>query len=88
MNAKIEIKKECINVGLLLLACIAGAIGMHVFVYPSNFAPMGIDGIATMLQALTVRRYCLDCHLQGNPKNGLVKCCLKLFYLHWKLSER
>ena len=53
MNAKMQIKKECINVGLLLLACVAGAIGMHVFVYPSNFAPMGIDGIATMLQALT-----------------------------------
>ncbi|MBQ3506109.1 MAG: YitT family protein [Clostridia bacterium] len=53
MNDKIQIKKECINIGLLLLACVVGAIGMHVFVYPSNFAPMGIDGIATMLQTLT-----------------------------------
>ena len=26
---------------------------MHIFVYPSDFAPMGIDGIATMLQKLT-----------------------------------
>ena len=30
-----------------------GAFGMHVFVYPSGFAPMGIDGIATMLQEIT-----------------------------------
>ncbi|MBQ8685471.1 MAG: YitT family protein [Clostridia bacterium] len=52
MNKK-SVKKECINLSMLLLAAVFGAFGMHVFVYPSNFAPMGIDGIATMLQALT-----------------------------------
>ncbi len=50
---KINVKKECVNIGLLFFACVCGAIGMHVFVYPSNFAPMGVDGIATMLQTLT-----------------------------------
>ncbi len=50
---KLNVKKEVVNILLLLFACAFGAFGMHVFVYPSNFAPMGIDGIATMLQELT-----------------------------------
>lgn len=29
------------------------ALGMHVFIFPSDFAPSGVDGIATMLQRLT-----------------------------------
>ena len=41
------------NIMMLLAASVLGALGMHVFVYPSNFAPMGVDGIATMLQTLT-----------------------------------
>ncbi len=49
----INYKKETINIMLLLFAAVCGAFGMHYFVYPSNFAPMGIDGIATMLQELT-----------------------------------
>jgi uncharacterized membrane-anchored protein YitT (DUF2179 family) len=52
-NKKINIKKEIANIFMLLTAAIIGALGMHVFVYPSNFAPMGVDGIATMLQTLT-----------------------------------
>lgn len=50
---KINIKKEITNIFMILISAIVGAIGMHVFVYPSNFAPMGVDGIATMLQTLT-----------------------------------
>lgn len=50
---KINFKKEIENLIMLLVASVLGAIGMHVFVYPSNFAPMGVDGIATMLQLLT-----------------------------------
>ena len=49
----LEIKKESKNICLLIVACLCGAFGMHVFVYPSNFAPIGVDGIATMLQELT-----------------------------------
>ena len=52
-NKKINTKKEIANIIMLLVAAIIGAIGMHVFVYPSNFAPMGVDGIATMLQTIT-----------------------------------
>ena len=52
-NKEINMKKEIVNIFMLLTAAIIGALGMHVFVYPSNFAPMGVDGIATMLQTLT-----------------------------------
>lgn len=53
MENKIEWKKEAVNIFWLVVASLFGAFGMHVFVYPSNFAPMGVDGIATMLQTLT-----------------------------------
>ena len=53
MKEKINWKRELGQIGLLLAACLMGAFGMHVFVYPSGFAPMGIDGIATMLQEIT-----------------------------------
>lgn len=53
MEKKINIKKEIRGIVGLLIASLFGAFGMHVFVYPSNFAPMGVDGIATMLQELT-----------------------------------
>ena len=47
------IKKEIKHVLLIIAASILGALGMHVFVYPSNFAPIGVDGITVMLQVLT-----------------------------------
>jgi uncharacterized membrane-anchored protein YitT (DUF2179 family) len=52
-SKKANIKKEIVNIIMLLIAAVVGAIGMHVFVYPSNFAPIGVDGIATMLQTIT-----------------------------------
>ena len=53
MENKISLKKEIKNVLLTLVACAFGAMGMHMFVYTSNFAPAGVDGIATMLYSLT-----------------------------------
>ncbi len=53
MKKAINYKKESINILLLLFASACGAFGMHIFVYPANFAPAGVDGIATMLQYLT-----------------------------------
>lgn len=50
---RFSFREEIKNILLLFGASIIGAVGMHTFVYPSNFAPMGIDGIATMMQALT-----------------------------------
>ena len=28
-------------------------MGMHIFIYPNDFAPSGVDGLATMLQKIT-----------------------------------
>ena len=47
------VKKEVKNILLIFAASILGAVGMHVFVYPSDFAPIGVDGICTMLQVIT-----------------------------------
>ncbi len=41
------------NILISIAAAVLGALGMHVFVYPLNLAPMGVDGIATMLQYVT-----------------------------------
>ena len=38
---------------LILIGSLISAIGLHFFVYPANFAPTGVDGIATMLQVAT-----------------------------------
>ena len=46
-------KKELRNIITIIAAAIISAVGLHVFVYPSNFAPSGVDGIATILQKLT-----------------------------------
>ena len=44
------IKKKIFDVLLILVGSLVSAIGLYCFVYPSNFAPTGVDGIATMLQ--------------------------------------
>ena len=38
---------------LVLLLSVLSAFCLHVFVYPSNFAPSGVEGIATMIQHKT-----------------------------------
>lgn len=48
-----EIKKTVIEIVLTVLAAALSALTLHVFVYNNNFAPSGVDGIATMLQQLT-----------------------------------
>ena len=52
-EVKKEVKKEVYTVFIVLLASFISALGLHIFVYPSNFAPSGVDGIATILQELT-----------------------------------
>lgn len=41
------------TVAWTVFTALAVALGMHVFVYPTEFAPSGVDGMATVLQALT-----------------------------------
>jgi uncharacterized membrane-anchored protein YitT (DUF2179 family) len=48
-----KLQKESIYVLLTVLAALLSAVTLHVFVYKNNFAPSGVDGIATMVQALT-----------------------------------
>lgn len=42
-----------IEIFIVVIAAVMSAVGLHVFVYSANFAPSGVDGIATMLQQLT-----------------------------------
>ncbi len=44
---------EAINVLLTIVASALSALALHVFVYKNNFAPSGVDGIATMIQEVT-----------------------------------
>ena len=48
-----KLQKESIHILLTLVAALLSAVTLHVFVYKNNFAPSGVDGIATMVQALT-----------------------------------
>lgn len=50
---KKAVVKELWNILIVFVAAVISALGLHVFVYPSDFAPSGVDGIATMLQSLT-----------------------------------
>lgn len=53
-NVKKEtIKKVTIDLTVIILTSIAVAIGLWVFVYRADFAPSGIDGLATILQYVT-----------------------------------
>ena len=38
---------------IVIFSSVISALGLHVFVYPANFAPSGFDGISAMLQKLT-----------------------------------
>ena len=52
MDKKTKLK-ETRSFVLMVLSAVVSAVGLWVFVYPSDFAPSGVDGIATMLQYLT-----------------------------------
>ncbi len=57
LNTSIGLKNNrftiLFEVGVTLLCAVLSAFAMWVFVFPANFAPSGVDGIATMLQELT-----------------------------------
>lgn len=40
------------SMAYLLISCLISAFGLWYFVYPSNFAPIGFDGVATMIYEL------------------------------------
>ena len=50
---KKSLKKEILNIFIIIISGVISALGLHIFVYPYNFAPSGVDGISNMLQFLT-----------------------------------
>ena len=44
---------EVKNVAIIVVFSIIVALGLHIFVYNADFAPSGVDGIATILQYVT-----------------------------------
>jgi uncharacterized membrane-anchored protein YitT (DUF2179 family) len=50
---RINIKREFLNILITLFACFISSFCLYFFVFTANFAPAGIDGVATMLQAKT-----------------------------------
>ncbi len=47
-------KSELLKVLCIIFTSVFVAFGLHVFVYKANFAPSGIDGLATILQYASV----------------------------------
>ena len=52
-SKKGKVLKETKNVVLTVFSAFLSGFALHVFVYKNNFAPSGVDGIATMVQQLT-----------------------------------
>lgn len=50
---KKNIIKELYYVFFTIVASLISAFTLHIFVYPAQFAPSGIDGVSAMLQELT-----------------------------------
>lgn len=46
-------KKEIVGAFTVIFCAAISALGLHIFVYPSDFAPSGIDGVSTVLQEVT-----------------------------------
>jgi uncharacterized membrane-anchored protein YitT (DUF2179 family) len=75
---KSQIKRESINVTCTLVAALMSAFGMHYFVTSNNFAPAGLDGVATMIA-----------HLAGvNPAYFILALNLPLLVVAWFVLKR
>ncbi len=75
MNAK----KEILNVLLTILASIVSTLALFIFVYPSNFVPLGLEAIVTMI------------HVKTNFSAGLLTFILNfplIVYAWFKLNKR
>ena len=53
LTKKDAMSERLVNIALTVITALGVALGMHVFVYPTEFAPSGVDGMATVLQAVT-----------------------------------
>ena len=50
---KKDVKRDVVNISIIVPLSVAVAIGLWVFVYKADFAPSGVDGLATVMQYLT-----------------------------------
>ena len=75
---KSQIKRESINITCTLVAALMSAFGMHYFVTSNNFAPAGLDGVATMIA-----------HRAGvNPAYFILALNLPLLVVAWFVLKR
>lgn len=50
---KKQVGKIAFELLVIILAGVLSALGLYVFVYPTAFAPSGVDGLVTILHSLT-----------------------------------
>lgn len=76
---KEQFKREGINVACTLAAALMSAFGMHYFVGSAEFAPAGLDGVATMIA-----------YLMGgmNPAYFILALNLPLLCVAWFVLRR
>ena len=48
-----NLKRTVIKILFTITAAIVSSLALHVFVYPSDFVPLGLEAIVTMLQKIT-----------------------------------
>ena len=79
-----RVGRELSALSLLLLSALLVAAGLHVFVYRANFAPAGVDGVATIVQYLSEK------HLSFKINAGLVSLALNLplLFAAWFVLHR
>ena len=49
----VRLREHWLSAAITVMTAFLVGLGMHVFIYPNNFAPSGVDGLAAMLQKLT-----------------------------------
>ena len=79
MIGKFDVKRESINIICTLVAAMMSAFGMHYFVGSAEFAPAGLDGVATMIA-----------HLLGdlNPAYFILALNLPLLAVAWFILKK
>ena len=76
---KASIKREAINVACTLVAAMMSAFGMHYFVGSAEFAPAGLDGVATMIAHLANN---------SNPAYFILALNLPLLLVAWFVLKK
>lgn len=74
-----SIKKEIINIIVTVIASIVSTLALYVFVYPSNFVPLGLEAVVTMI------------HVKLNVNAGVLTFIFNLpliIYAWFKLNKR